>query len=77
MRTTAVSARPMIVLIASKQEWTSRTFESILAPNAYISPGYPANAMPQNFGERLDLQQLADLVAYLESQDGPDPLAAS
>ena len=51
--------------------------ESILVPNAYIAPGYPANAMPQNFGERLDVQQLADLVAYLESQDGPDPQAGS
>jgi len=36
MRTTAVSARPTIVLIASKQEWTSRTFESILAPKGWV-----------------------------------------
>ena len=51
--------------------------ESVLAPNAYVSPGYPANAMPQDFGNRLDLQMLADIIAYLESQDGPDPLAGS
>ncbi|MBZ0303314.1 MAG: cytochrome c [Anaerolineae bacterium] len=52
--------------------------ESILIPNAYISPStYPANAMPQNFGERLDLQMLADLIAYLKSHDEPDPLAAN
>jgi mono/diheme cytochrome c family protein len=60
--------------------YTARQYlvESVLAPNAYISPpNYPANAMPQNFGERLDLQMLADLIAYLESQDGPDPLAGS
>lgn len=49
--------------------------ESILVPNAYIAPTYPANAMPQNFGERLTAQELADIVAYLESYDGPDPLA--
>ncbi|MCY4526778.1 MAG: hypothetical protein OXB89_09230, partial [Anaerolineaceae bacterium] len=49
--------------------------ESILAPNAYVVEGYPANNMPQNFGERLDAQLLADLVAYLSSQDGDDPLA--
>jgi len=36
MRTTAISARPLIVLIASKQEWTSRTFESILAPKGWV-----------------------------------------
>ncbi len=57
--------------------YTARHYlvESILAPNAFIAPGYPANAMPQNFGERLDLQMLADIISYLESQDGPDPLA--
>lgn len=49
--------------------------ESILVPNAYIAPGYPANAMPQDFGARLEAQELADLMAFLESQDGPDPLA--
>ena len=49
--------------------------ESILAPNAYVVEGYPANNMPQNFGERLDAQLLADLVAYVSSQDGDDPLA--
>lgn len=58
-------------------DYTERHYlvESILVPNAYISPGYPANAMPQDFGTRLDAQSLADIIAYLESQDGPDPLA--
>lgn len=49
--------------------------ESILAPNAYVAQGYPANNMPQNFGERLDAQLLADLLAYVSSQDADDPLA--
>jgi len=43
--------------------------ESILHPNAYVVPGYGANIMPNAYGQRLDLQQLADLIAYLESQD--------
>lgn len=43
--------------------------ESILTPNAYIAPGYNENIMPSIYGNRLDVQQLADLVAYLESQD--------
>jgi diguanylate cyclase (GGDEF)-like protein len=36
MRTTPVSARPIGVLIASKQEWTSRSLESILVPRGYL-----------------------------------------
>lgn len=43
--------------------------ESILHPNAYIAPGYMANLMPDNYHARLDVQQLADVVAYLMSQD--------
>jgi len=43
--------------------------ESILHPNAYIVPGYNENIMPSIYGSRLDIQQLADLVAYIESQD--------
>jgi diguanylate cyclase (GGDEF)-like protein len=36
MRIAAAPARPSVVLIASKQEWTSRSLESILAPNGYV-----------------------------------------
>ncbi len=43
--------------------------ESIVQPNAYLVPGYQANLMPTVFGDRLDTQQLADLLAYLKSQD--------
>jgi mono/diheme cytochrome c family protein len=46
--------------------------ESILLPNAYIVPSY-TDAMPDDFGQRLDIQMLADLVAFLKSQDGPSP----
>jgi len=35
MRTKAASARPVVILIVSKQEWTTRSLESILAPRGY------------------------------------------
>jgi mono/diheme cytochrome c family protein len=44
--------------------------ESIVDPNHYIAPGYAA-AMPPNFSERLSYGQMADLLAYLRSQDQP------
>lgn len=44
---------------------------AIIHPNDYISPGYPAGVMPQNFGDRLTYQQLADLIAYLRTYDQP------
>ena len=43
--------------------------ESIIEPAHYIVPNYP-NVMVNNFGDRLTLQDLADVVAFLESQDG-------
>ena len=43
--------------------------ESILAPNAYVVPNYVAGAMPQNFGQRLQLQELADIIAYLQTYE--------
>jgi len=55
----------------SLADYTERQYlvESILHPNAYVVEGYTANVMPAAYGQRLDLQQLADLIAYLESQD--------
>jgi mono/diheme cytochrome c family protein len=41
--------------------------ESIVKPNAYISPGYPKGVMPQTFATQLTKKQLADLVAFLTS----------
>ncbi|MCS6826170.1 MAG: cytochrome c [Caldilinea sp.] len=45
-------------------------YESIVNPNAFVVPNYPANVMPANFGELLSTQELADLVAYLLSLSG-------
>ena len=42
--------------------------ESIVDPGAYIVPGYAAGAMPGDFGQRMSLQDLADIVAYIETQ---------
>ncbi len=46
--------------------------ESIVDPNAEIAKGYPANVMPQSFGETLSKKELEDLVQYLlqETQGG-------
>jgi mono/diheme cytochrome c family protein len=44
--------------------------ESIIHPQAYIVPGFQP-LMPPNFGERVDYQMLADLIAYLKTQEGP------
>ena len=39
--------------------------ESIVDPNADIAKGYPANVMPQNFGETLTPKEIEQLVEYL------------
>lgn len=43
--------------------------ESIVLPWDYAAPGYPEFGMPNNFGDRISFQELADLIVYLESQD--------
>ncbi len=42
--------------------------ESIVRPMDYITPNYAA-VMPEFYGGQLTIQQLADLVAFLDSQD--------
>jgi cytochrome c oxidase subunit II len=39
--------------------------QSIVSPNAKITPGFPANVMPPNFAQTLSSQQIDGLVAYL------------
>jgi mono/diheme cytochrome c family protein len=53
---------------------------SILYPGEYLAPGEPyieqpnyANAMPANFAGRLTYQELADLVAFIQTHDEPVP----
>jgi mono/diheme cytochrome c family protein len=42
--------------------------ESIVTPNAFVVDGYNSDVMPQNFGNTLGYQDIADLIAYLETQ---------
>lgn len=42
-------------------------FESTVLPNAYIVDGYQSNIMPDNYGDRLSPQDMADLIAYMIS----------
>lgn len=41
--------------------------ESIVNPNAYVVSGYTAGVMPGNFAGRVSIQDLADIVAYLNT----------
>lgn len=42
-------------------------FESVVAPNVFLPDGFEANIMPGNYGDRLTVQELADLIAYMLS----------
>jgi cytochrome c oxidase subunit II len=42
-------------------------FESITKPNAYISPGYQPNIMPQTFSQSLSQTQIQALVNFIAS----------
>lgn len=41
--------------------------ESIVDPNAYVEEGFSPGIMYQNYGKDLTEQQIADLVAFLET----------
>lgn len=43
-------------------------YESIVNPNAYVVSGFPGGVMPQNYGDTMSQEQLADLVAFLLQQ---------
>lgn len=44
--------------------------QSVTHPGDYVVDGYPAGAMPANFGERVTYQEMADIIAYVSSYDG-------
>jgi len=59
---------PLATLAATRRPGYSAEaylYESIINPSAYVAPGFQDGVMPQNFGELLLQQDLADLVAYL------------
>lgn len=41
--------------------------ESVMQPNAYVVEGFDQGIMPTDFGNRVTLQQMADLLAYMLS----------
>lgn len=43
--------------------------ESIVHPELYVVEGYAPGLMPTFYGQRLDIQDMADILAYLLSQD--------
>lgn len=43
--------------------------ESIVQPNAYLVDGYNSGVMPENFGIRMENQHLADMIAFLMTQE--------
>lgn len=60
------------------QDARTRLTHAILYPNEYIYPGYPANVMPQDFGQRMDDVDLNSIVDYLLQQTAkgtPTPTA--
>ncbi len=42
--------------------------ESIINPSAFVAPGFADGVMPASFGTVLTVQDIANLVAYLETQ---------
>lgn len=52
-----------------REGYTAARFlrEAIVLPNANLAAGYYAGIMPQDFGQQMTAQELADLVAYLSS----------
>ncbi len=53
--------------------WTGEEYiaDSVIHPSDYVVPNYSDGLMPQNFGQLLTYQDLADLIAYLKTQDQP------
>jgi hypothetical protein len=42
--------------------------ESIVNPDAEVTEGFADNLMPEDYGQKLTEEQLADLVAFLKPQ---------
>lgn len=60
-----LDTKPALDAKKAKQPLAAFIEESIVKPNAYISPGYPKGVMPTTFGTQLTKRQLADLVAFI------------
>jgi cytochrome c oxidase subunit 2 len=49
---------------------TAQIKQSIVNPNAKITPGFPPNTMPQNFGQTITPQDLNTLIKFLTGSSG-------
>ncbi|MHB8468634.1 MAG: c-type cytochrome [Gaiellaceae bacterium] len=63
-----LDTQPAIDAPKANQPLAAFLRESIVKPNAYISPGFPKSLMPGTFGSSLSKTQLADLVAFLQAK---------
>jgi mono/diheme cytochrome c family protein len=48
----------------------AQIMQSIVNPNAKITPGFPPNVMPQNFGQTISAKDLKLLIKFLTSSVG-------
>lgn len=64
-------ADPAVQALLPEQTGEAYLVHAIVLPNEYIVPNYQAGLMPGTFGDTLTFQQMADLIAYLRSQDQP------
>lgn len=60
-----VSARVATYKLSQSVDDYLRT--SILHPDKFVVPGYPASVMPPNMGQILSQQDINDLIAYLRT----------
>ncbi len=60
-----LDTKPALDAKKAKQPLAAFIEESIVKPDAYISPGYPKGVMPKTFGTQLTKTQLAELVAFI------------
>ena len=69
IRTGPIARTTQIVPNAKKTGMSVKAYiqESIVKPNAYITPGYQANIMPQSFAQSLTATQIQALVNFIAS----------
>ena len=65
-----IGARAAARIGASDYSGTAATAEqylreAIVLPDAFVVEGYPPSTMVMNYGEQLDAQNVADLIAYM------------
>jgi mono/diheme cytochrome c family protein len=70
--TAGIATRAESIIGASEYTGTAETatqflIESIVLTNLHMIEGYSEGVMPPNFGNRITVEEMADLVAYLQT----------